>query len=191
MGRNEPSAITVIELWKRCLQEGRTIDVDGLGRFVPHDDGFRFVADTQPKVFIAYVEEDLASAHKLYRAFMDAGFNAWLDREKLLPGQNWPRSIERAISVSDFFVPCFSTHSSVKRGTFHSELRYALDCATQIPLEEIYIVPARLEQCEVPKRITREFQYVDLFPNWDKGVRQIIRSIQRQTAVRANQRLAS
>ena len=191
MKRSEPGAITVIELWKRCLHEGRIIDVDGLGRFTPHPDGYRFVADTQPKVFIAYVEEDLAAAQKLYTTFTQLGFNAWLDREKLLPGQNWPRSIERAIGVSDFFIPCFSARSGIKRGTFHSELRYALDCASRIPLDEIYIIPVRLEDCDVPKRIAREFQYVDLFPAWEKGVRQIVRSMQRQTRQRNKERLAS
>lgn len=190
MEKNERNRIKIIELWKRCLDEGRVIEVDGLGRFFPRSDGFEFLADTQPKIFIGYVEEDLASAQKLYSAFTRHGFHAWLDRKKLLPGQNWPRSIERAISISDFFVPCFSMHAAAKRGTFHSELRYALDCAASMPLEDIYIIPVRLEPCTIPRRIAREFQYVDLFPDWDSGVRRIVRSIERQMRARSPQRLS-
>jgi hypothetical protein len=188
--KSERTRVEVIELLKRCLDEGRTIEIDGLGRFRPRQGGFEFVAHTEPSVFIAYVEEDAAAAQKLYADFKRFGFHAWLDREKLMPGQNWPRSIDRAISVSDFFVPCFSKHAAVKRGTFHSELRYALDYAATVPLEDIFIIPVRLEICEVPRRITREFQYVDLFPDWDAGVRRIVRSIERQMRLRSKERLA-
>ena len=84
------------------------------------------MAQTKPRVFIAYVEEDLPFARKLYRAFEDNGFRPWLDKKKLMPGQNWPRAIETAIHTSDFFVACFSRRATSKRGSFHSELRYAL-----------------------------------------------------------------
>lgn len=191
MPKNDKNRIQIVELWKRCLDEGRVINVDGLGRFLPQNDGFEFIPDTQPRIFIGYVEEDFGAAQKLYTDFARNGFNPWLDRKKLLPGQNWPRSIERAISMSDFFVPCFSAHAAVKRGTFQSELRYALDCAASMPLEDIYIIPVRLEPCSVPTRIRREFHYVDLFPDWDAGVGRIARSIRRQMRARREHRLAS
>src|SRR3954451_15016209 len=129
--------------------------MDGLGIIRPNSrGGFEFLAETRPKVFLAYVEEDLAAVRDLADALDAAGFNPWLDKRKLLPGQNWPRSIRQAIEVSDFFVPCFSRRSTYKRGTFQCELRYALDCAAEVPLDEIFIVPVRLEDCEVPKRIS-------------------------------------
>ena len=65
-----------------------------------------------------------------------------MDEHKLLPGQNWPRAIESAIETSDFFLACYSANSVNKKGGFQAEIRYALDCARQIPLEEIFIVPA-------------------------------------------------
>ena len=67
-----------------------------------------------------------------------------MDERKLLPGQNWPRAIESAIETSDFFLACYSANSVNKKGGFQAEIRYALDCARQIPLEEIFIVPVRL-----------------------------------------------
>ena len=63
----------------------------------------------------------------LFQDFQNHGFDPWLDRKKLLPGQNWPRSIEEAIETSDFFVPCFSHRSVNKKGGFQAEIRYALD----------------------------------------------------------------
>ena len=90
-----------------------------------------------------------------------------MDVRKLLAGQNWPRAIEAAIESSDFFVACFSGKSVRKKGGFQSEIRYALDCARQVPLDEIYIVPVRLDDCAVPRTIQHELQYIDLFPDWD------------------------
>jgi hypothetical protein len=175
---------------KYCLDTGRSIEMDGLGVIRPKSEGgFEFVAETKPKVFLAYVEEDLDRVRDLADALQTAGFSPWLDKRKLLPGQNWPRSIRQAIEVSDFFVPCFSRKSTYKRGTFQCELRYALDCAAEVPLDEIFIVPVRLETCEVPKRISDHLQYVDLFTDQQKGVKRITAAMRRQMKIRESRRL--
>ena len=97
----------------------------------------------------------------------------WLDRRKLMPGQNWPRSVEDAINFSDFVIACFSNRSVSKKGGFQSEIRYALDCATRMPLDAVFLIPVRFDECRVPVRIQKEVQYVDLFPEWDSGIRRI------------------
>ena len=97
-----------------------------------------------------------------------------------LPGQNWPRSIEAAISTSDFFLACFSHRSVKKKGGFQAEIRYALECTQRIPLDEIFLIPARLDACPVPMRIQRETQYIDLFPDWDDGLRRVVTAMRRQ-----------
>ena len=177
----------VARIIREALACGRLVEIDGLGVFYPREGGaFEFLATTGPRVFIAYVEEDRESARRLYRAFESAGFQPWMDHEKLLPGQNWPRSIERAIEVADFFVPCFSRKATRKRGVFHSELRYALDCASELPLEDVFVLPARLDDCAVPRQIASRVQYVDLFPEWDRGARRLVRSIGREWAHRSD-----
>jgi hypothetical protein len=161
-------------LVRDALEQGATVEIDGLGKFVPGGKrGVRFVGQTKPRVFIAYVQEDLSHARKLYQAFERQGFRPWLDKKKLLPGQNWPRAIETAIQTADFFVACFSRRAAVKRGTFQSELRFAMNCALQVPLDEIFLIPIRLDDCEVPRRIARQVQYVDLFPEWDSGLNRV------------------
>jgi TIR domain len=166
---------------REALEHGSAVDIDGLGTFLPdRGRGLRFVAQTRQRVFIAYVEEDLEHAKNLYRAFEKHGFRPWLDKKKLMPGQNWPRAIETAIQTSDFFVACFSKRATTKRGTFHSELRYALNCASKVPLDEIFFIPVRLDCCVVPGRIARKIQYVDLFPDWETGVDRVIAVLRRQ-----------
>jgi hypothetical protein len=179
----------VARILRTALEQGAAVEIDGLGTFFPGRRGFRFVAHNQPRVFIAYVEEDLRIVKKLYQALGECGFRPWLDKKKLMPGQNWPRAIETAIQDSDFFVACFSRRATSKRGSFHSELRYALACAAKVPLDEIFLVPLRLDDCVVPRRISRQVQYVDLFPNWDAGVNRVIAVINHQHQRRQRKRL--
>jgi TIR domain len=175
----------VARILRRALEHGAAVEIDGLGTFLPgQDQGFRFIAQNSARVFIAYVEEDLGRAKKLYSTLEERGCRPWLDKKKLMPGQNWPRAIEDAIRTSDFFVACFSRRSTSKRGSFHSELRYALACAAMIPLDEIFFIPVRFEDCLVPARIAKKIQYVDLFPNWEGGMEKVMAIIARQEANR-------
>ncbi len=175
----------VAQVVRKCLEEGFTIEIEGLGTFRPDGrGGIEFLAELRPKAFIAYVEEDLAAAEKLYAALEACGFDPWLDRRKLLPGQNWPRSIERVIEISDFFLACFSRRAVCKRGHFQAELRYALDCAARMPLGEIYFIPVRLDDCRLPAPIARQYHYVDLFPDWDRGLERVV-AVMRKAARQA------
>ena len=168
----------ILAIVRRSLERGQAVEIDGLGTFRPGaGGGYDFIAQTEPRVFIAYVEEDLAVARRLRDGIAAAGCSPWMDKDKLIPGQNWPRAIRRAVEISDVFVACFSARSSAKRGPFQSELRWALDCAQRMPLEQTFVVPVRFEACDVPRRIAEQVQYVDLFPDWDSGVKKVIRAV--------------
>ncbi len=172
------------EVVKRCLDAGHTIEVEGLGRFQSNrttDGGpqYEFVPESAVRVFIAYAAEDLPVARRLCDALREHGCSPWLDKEQLLPGQNWPRAIEQAIDVADAFVACFSPRSVAKHGQFQCEIRYALDCARRRPLDDAFLIPVRIEECRVPRRIADQTQYVDLFKDWDRGVRLIAKTAKR------------
>jgi|ERR1051326_1622564 hypothetical protein len=178
----QPSAECFAILLRECLASGEPVHIDDLGIFVPgpNNHGFRFIPNQMQRVFIAYVQEDASFARKLYYEFAQRGFNTWLDKKKLLPGQNWPRAIESAIETADFFVPCFSRNSVSKRGVFQSELRYALECASRLPLDQMFIIPVRLDDCAVPRTLQGHIHYVDLFPDWATGVETITAAMQQQ-----------
>jgi hypothetical protein len=176
----------IAKIIREALCDGHVVDIEGFGVFrpLPQSPDFEFVPELQPRIFLAYVQEDLRAVRRLYRDLKRAGFQPWLDKEKLMPGQNWPRSIDRAIEVSDFFMPCFSKCAVLKRGVFQSELRFALDCAAKLPLDDMFVIPVRLEECILPDRITRKIQHVDLFPNWADGLTEIHRAIDHELARR-------
>lgn len=163
---------------ENCQRHDEPLTLEGIGTIMPERHGHRqFLPDDTPRVFIAYVVEDLPWALNLYTELTAAGFSPWMDRRKLLAGQNWPRSIDHAIETSDFFIACFSKTSVSKRGQFPYELRYALRCWERMPLDDNFLVPVRFEACTVPRRIASQSQYVDLFPDWTTGIDQLIASI--------------
>jgi hypothetical protein len=187
---NAVLARRIAGMLREALERGGSVEIEGLGILTPGGKhGFRFVAQSKPRVFIAYVQEDLSFAKKLYRALEESGFHPWLDKKNLMPGQNWPRAIETAIQTSDFFVACFSRRAISRRGSFHSELRYALFCAAKVPLDEIFLIPLRLDDCVVPNRISKQIQYLDLFPDWKTGVCRLIAVIKTQNEIRKRKRL--
>jgi hypothetical protein len=187
---DKPPYQQIAELLRELIQDGGVVEIDDFGVFIPGpNSGFRFIPNTKPHVFIAYVQEDLDLARRLYADLSAAGMCPWLDKNKLMPGQNWPRAIETAIDTSDFFVPCFSRNAVSKRGAFHSELRYALECANRIPLDEIFLVPIRMDECTVPDQIAHRIQCVDLFPDWDLGLATVVRTIHREVAARKRKQL--
>lgn len=163
------------QILRDWLKKSQRVSIDGFGVFEQAEDGqILFQPDSRPRVFLAYVVEDQKQVLKLHDALLASHVAPWMDIRRLIPGQNWPRAIEDAISVSDYFIPCLSKRSVAKRGDFQAELRYALDCARRQPLDHNFIVPVRLDDCRVPRILQREIQYVDLFPDWDGGVRKLL-----------------
>jgi hypothetical protein len=172
----------LLQLIDRRLREGASIEIGGMGSF-QHDSKNQIVFSPagDPLVFLGYAQEDRAKVKKLFRALQKAGVNPWMDCQKLLPGQNWRRAIEQTIELSDFFLGCFSSHSVVKRGQFQSELAFALEMATHFPQDEVFFVPVRLNDCELPRRISSTTHYVDLFPDWNRGVRKLVAALRRKS----------
>ena len=163
----------------QSLDRWGRIEVDGLGVFRKDDAGrISLTESNRTRVFIAYALEDLEAAERLYADLLKRGFAPWLDRRNLLPGQNWPARISEAIEHADYFIPCFSRCSVGKRGGFQAELRAALECARRVPLDDAFLIPVRLDACRVPARITRETQYIDLFPDWNAGLERAVRAME-------------
>jgi hypothetical protein len=166
------------DLILRSLKCSRRVEIDGLGVFERGNTGRVSLREAnRARIFIAYATEDFVAAERLFDILRSRGYAPWLDRRRLLPGQNWPRRIEDAIASADYFIACFSSRSVKKRGGFQAEVRYALDCASRLPIDDEFLIPVRLDDCRVPARIQRETQYVDLFPDLDAGVERVIATI--------------
>ena len=131
----------------------------------------------QPTVFISYGHEDAAAARQLHADLVAAGFHPWMDESNLLPGQRWREAIKSAIEESRFFIALLSTRTVDRRGFVHRELVNALEVLDTYPEHDIYLIPARLDDCTPTHRKLRDLHWVDLFPRWDSGVRRITEAI--------------
>lgn len=127
------------------------------------------------RVFLCHASGDKPAVRKLYDLLVKDGIDAWLDERKLIPGQQWQIEIPKAVKYSDVVIVCLSSQSVTKEGFVQKEIRLALDAADEKPDDTIFIIPARLENCEVPERI-KKFHWVDLFS--DGGNERLLQALQ-------------
>ena len=130
---------------------------------------------TNDLVFLSYAREDEKSASKLYKELIEAEFKTWFDQESLAPGVSWRPTITKAIRQSRYFIALLSSRSVSKKGFVQSELRQALEVLDEYPENETYLIPARLDPCEAPHDKLKDLQWVDFFPDWDKGAEKLFR----------------
>jgi hypothetical protein len=134
-------------------------------------------SSSRPKVFISYAREDVHAALELYQSLNAAGFDAWIDQERLEVGQLWEREISKVLKSSDFVILCLSRHLIHKRGFVQHELKMALDAYQQLPEGQAFLLPVRFDDCVVPDELSR-FHYADLFR--PGGIQRLIRAIDSQ-----------
>ena len=114
------------------------------------------------EIFLCYAREDEEPVKTIYQRLTDAGFKPWMDTMDLLCGEAWEIGIERAIRRADIFLACLSSNSIKKRGFVQKELTRALDILKEKLDEDIYIIPVRLDDCEVPEGL-RSLTWVNYF----------------------------
>ena len=114
------------------------------------------------RVFLCHSSSDKAAVKELYADLLADGYRPWLDVEQLLPGQDWEAEIKKAVRNSHVVVVCLSEASVTKTGFVQKEIRFALDVADEQPDGRIFIIPARLEDCKVPDRLSK-WHWVSLF----------------------------
>lgn len=127
------------------------------------------------KVFLCHASDDKPKVRKLYNRLIADGYDAWLDEAKLLPGQEWRIEIPKAVRDADVFIVCVSNNSINKEGYVQKEIAFSLDIAEEKPEGTIYIIPAKLEPCNIPGKLSR-WQWVDLFQ--DDGYDKIYSSLE-------------
>ena len=113
------------------------------------------------RIFLSYAREDTTQVLGVYRRLLDAGFEVWMDKINLLPGQRWQQEIPRAIRSADFILIFFSKTSVAKRGYVQREFRLTLDTLEEIPPDTIHTIPIRLGECQIPEQF-RHLQWSDL-----------------------------
>lgn len=131
------------------------------------------------KVFLCHASQDKPIVRDVYQRLSTEGWiDPWLDEEKILAGQGWEYEIENAVESADVVIVLLSSVSVTKEGYIQKEIRYALDIALEKPEGTIFIIPVRLDECLVPRKI-KQWQYVDCFPTkkFDDAYKKIFYSL--------------
>lgn len=104
-----------------------------------------------PTVFVSYASENAQSARLLADTLLRLGFSdVWLDKKKLIGGDDWSDRIDEAIEKSDFFIPILSREADARReGVFWDEWQTALERARRI--KGVYLLPVGIDP-ELPTK---------------------------------------
>jgi hypothetical protein len=116
------------------------------------------------RVFLCHASQDKPIVRELFQRLLAEGWiDPWLDEERLLPGQDWNLEIEKAVETSDAVVVCVSSTSVAKEGYIQKELRQVLDIALEKLYGAIFVIPVKLDKCELPRQL-RDRQALDYVP---------------------------
>lgn len=121
------------------------------------------VADSKLIPFLCYSKENSTDVREFReRLKAETWVDPWFDEEDILPGEKWEERVTEAVHNSHAVIIFLSSFAVRTEGFFHVELKHALDAAAEKPDGTIFIIPIRLDTCDVPERL-QPYQYVDYF----------------------------
>ncbi len=127
-------------------------------------------------IFLSYAKEDEKIAEKIYYDLKNHGYDVWFSKVSLFAGQKWKAEIKKAIKNSKLFVALLSSKSVTKQGYVQNELKAALEVLESLPETEVFIIPLRIEECSPTHEKLLDIHWVDLFPSYENGIEEILRS---------------
>lgn len=136
-------------------------------------------------VFISYLKENREQAKKLKISLEAVGIKAWLDRDELLPGQNWKEEIRVAITNGKHFIILFSKEYDQRNTTYlEEELNLAIDELQRRKANTSWFIPVVLDKdINIPNRrigggrMLNDIQRLDLSENWEENVQKLAKTI--------------
>jgi hypothetical protein len=126
------------------------------------------------KVFLCHASENKPIVNGLYDDLVAAGYEPWLDTEVLLPGMDWDLEIKKGMRASDSVLVCLSSISVTKEGYVQKELKFAQDIQDEKPRGTIFLIPLRLDPCEIPYDL-QDIHWGDYFA--DDGFEKLVRAL--------------
>lgn len=128
----------------------------------------------QLRVFLCHASQDKPAVRELYKRLKaEDWIDPWLDEEKLSFGQHWTTVIEDALSESDIVIIFLSQNSVRKEGFIQRELNYAWELSLEKPRNDIFLIPFRLDDCQIPRYLGSR-QWGDYFDDKKENTYQIL-----------------
>ncbi len=138
-------------------------------------------------VFLSYVDDDFAGAESLRNDLIALGETVWWDQD-VPGGANQRLEIRQALKGAYAFVLCLSQALAdrARAGAF-PQIQDAIGIYRELAPGGIFIIPVRLDDCEVPAfeidstTMLDDLRFVDLFPAARRadGLRRLVAALQR------------
>ena len=130
------------------------------------------------KIFLSYPSEKTNEVERIFGRLSKYGFDVWMDKRSLEPGNDWEKEIRSAIESRQVFIACLSNSTTTERYQ-HEELKIARDTLDRVPAGSVEIIPIRLEPCP-PVDILAKFHWLEAFELLDdRGWEHLIGAIER------------
>jgi hypothetical protein len=144
-----------------------------------------------PRVFISYASEDAPHARRLREGLDRAGFEVWLDQERLLGGDRWDAAIEQAIGESDYVLVLQSQNLVAKVDSYvNKEIAAARERARLVAPPFRCLIPIEIEPAERRPDLAA-YQAQPLGPaRYDDDLRKLVSLITRDYQLRHRERRA-
>lgn len=127
-------------------------------------------------IFVSYARADFKSIQPVLTVLREHGFVLWIDEEGIEGASFWRKEIVEAIEDCSVII-FFATEASCKSDAVFKELALANE-------DNKPILPVLLNTIKLPSDIRYQvagIQNINLYPDWDRGVRNIIASLSRIT----------
>ncbi len=115
-------------------------------------------------IFISYARADFDKVISIYETLLSENYHAWMDTYSIKGGEDWLRTIYKAIDESEMFLAVLSNNSVSQRGVIQKELKKALDKWNGMLPDDVYLIPIRIDDCPIPD-LVKHIQVLD----WDNG----------------------
>jgi hypothetical protein len=133
-------------------------------------------------VFLSYCHDNAKEVARLYDDLTGAGLTVWWDQQ-IRPGEDWKLTIRTAMKNSSAVVLCLSAEAQQRVTTgIYPEVSDAIEIYRMHRPGEVFLIPVRLNDCEIPPvpidslRYLDSLQHMDLFPadNREEGLARLI-----------------
>jgi len=123
------------------------------------------------RVFISYSHQDYPLVQTISSYVKDSNDLIWLDRNFVLPGDEWRNKIQKALK-SSYCLIFFASTASVKSNEVKLEIDYALHLKKRV-------IPVLLEECKLPYEVSN-LHHINLIGRSEQEVevfRQVLSAI--------------
>lgn len=118
------------------------------------------MTEISASIFISYASPDRERVLPFFDWLEKQDFNVWIDCRRIKPGQNWDFEIKFALDKATVVLMFISKNSYIRRGYVQRELKIALNKLSEKLIDDIYIIPVRLDDSvQVPEEL-KGIQYI-------------------------------